>query len=88
MANILRTKDISLFIFTSTVPRDEKCGHFVCWNKMCVLSVTEARNYKHLHVVINTVTYLHYAGHPLPRSDVTGDTMVTTQLWIALGSVP
>jgi hypothetical protein len=52
MANIFRTKDISLFIFTSTVPRDEKCGNFVCWNKMCVLSVTEARNYKHLCVVI------------------------------------
>jgi hypothetical protein len=34
------------------------------------------------------VTYLHYAGHSLPRSDVTGDTAVTTQLWKALGSVP
>jgi hypothetical protein len=27
----------------------------------------------------NIVTYLHYKGHPLPRSDVTGDTTVTTQ---------
>jgi hypothetical protein len=34
------------------------------------------------------VMYLHYAGHPLPRCDVTVDTAVTTQLWTALGSVP
>jgi hypothetical protein len=36
----------------------------------------------------NIVTNLHYAGHPLPRGDVTGDAAVTTQLWTALGSVP
>jgi hypothetical protein len=38
--------------------------------------------------VANIVTYLHYAGHPLPRGDVTVDTAVTTQLWTALGRVP
>jgi hypothetical protein len=33
-----------------------------------------------IHTVQNIVTYLHYAGHPLPRGAVTGDTAVTTQL--------
>jgi hypothetical protein len=33
------------------------------------------------------VTYLHYAGHPLPRGDVTVDTAVTVQLWTALAAL-
>jgi hypothetical protein len=34
---------------------------------------------KRIYIYIYIVTDLHYAGHPLPRSYVTGDTAVTTQ---------